>query len=161
MNIVFDQKIDNKAKHTDNWLRYLLSVAEAVKLKSKDPHTKIGAVIFNDDYTIISTGYNSFVRGLYDDVPERSERPEKYDWIEHAERNAIYNAAREGHRLKGTNLILTPPHFPCIECAKAIVQSGIKTLYAPKQELVSNTYKFDKSKQMLKECGVIYYEYYY
>jgi dCMP deaminase len=72
-----------------NWTNYFLNIAEAVKEKSKDQRTKIGAVIVGKDNEIVSTGYNSFPRGIDDDVEERQQRPEKYFWFEHAERNAI------------------------------------------------------------------------
>ena len=77
-----------------DWVDYFLSIAEQVKLKSKDRNTQIGAVIVGEDNEILSTGYNSFPRGLNDDLDDRQNRPEKYFWFEHAERNAIYNAAR-------------------------------------------------------------------
>ena len=76
------------------WNEYFLNIAEAVKLKSKDQRTQIGAVIVGQDKEIVSTGFNSFPRGINDFVEERQQRPEKYFWMEHAERNALYNAAR-------------------------------------------------------------------
>ncbi len=90
-----------------NWDQYFLNIAEQVKEKSKDRRTKIGAVIVGPDNEIVSTGYNSFPRGIDDDVEERQVRPEKYYWFEHAERNSIYNAARIGVRLKDTKMYLT------------------------------------------------------
>ena len=83
-----------------NWTEYFLGLAEQVKLKSKDQSTQIGAVIVGEDNEVLSTGYNSFPRGMDDSKQERQERPEKYFWFEHAERNAIYNAARVGTPLK-------------------------------------------------------------
>ena len=67
-------------------------MANLVAKKSKDQSTQIGAVIVGIDNEIRSTGYNSFPSGINDDLQERQERPEKYYWIEHAERNALYNA---------------------------------------------------------------------
>jgi len=61
-------------------------------MRSKDKSTHVGAVVVDDLNIVRSMGYNSFVRGINDDVPERQERPEKYFWFEHAERNAIYNS---------------------------------------------------------------------
>ena len=75
------------------WVEYFRNLAHQVKLKSKDESTQIGAIIVGKDKEIVSTGYNSFPRGLTDDIKSRQERPEKYYWFEHAERNAIYNAA--------------------------------------------------------------------
>ena len=71
------------------WVEYFYNIAEQVKEKSKDERTKIGAVIVGKNKEIVSTGYNSFPRGINDFKPERQERPEKYYWFEHAERNAI------------------------------------------------------------------------
>ena len=67
-----------------NWTEYFLNIAEQVKLKSKDKSTQIGAVIVGVDNEVLSTGYNSFPRGLDDSKEERQERPEKYFWFEHA-----------------------------------------------------------------------------
>ena len=87
-----------------NWDEYFINIAEQVKLKSKDKNTQIGVVIVGKDNSIVSTGYNSFPRGIDDNIDERQEKPEKYFWFEHAERNAIYNAARIGVSTLGTTL---------------------------------------------------------
>jgi dCMP deaminase len=107
-----------------NWSTYFKNIAEQVKLKSKDQRTQIGAVIVGHDHEIVSTGYNSFPRGINDDIPERQERPEKYFWMEHAERNAIYNAARIGVSTKGTTMYLTCD-VPCADCTRGIINAGI------------------------------------
>src|SRR6185295_4715100 len=78
------------------WDQYYLDICKVVASRSKDPNTQIGCVIIGPNHEIRSTGYNSFPRGIRDDVPERLVRPTKYLWIEHAERNAICNAARAG-----------------------------------------------------------------
>ena len=77
---------------------------------------------------IVSTGYNSFPRGIDDNVAERQERPEKYFWFEHAERNAIYNAARIGVSTKGCTMFLTCD-IPCADCARGIINAGIIKVY--------------------------------
>ncbi len=92
---------------TMDWTDYFINIAEQVKEKSKDINTKIGTVIVGKDKEILSTGYNSFPRGLNDELDERQERPEKYFWFEHSERNAIYNAARIGVSLKESTAYLT------------------------------------------------------
>ena len=79
-----------------SWDQYYLDICKVVASRSKDPNTQIGCVIIGPNREIRSTGYNSFPRGIRDDVPERLVRPTKYLWIEHAERNAICNAARAG-----------------------------------------------------------------
>lgn len=151
---------------SDPWVEYFSNVAEAVKLKSKDKHTKIGCVIVGKDKEIVSTGYNSFPRGINDDVDERYERPNKYDYIEHSERNAIYNAARIGVSTKGCSLILTGG-FPCVDCARAIIQAGIESIYVPKNDVLKKSEKNrmnwdDKhqiSQQLLKEANITIHYY--
>jgi dCMP deaminase len=145
-----------------NWTDYFLNIAEQVKLKSKDQSTQIGAVIVGEDKEVLSTGYNSFPRGLDDSLQERQERPEKYFWMEHAERNAIYNAARIGVSLKNSTIYLTSG-LPCMDCARGIVNSGIKTVYCKEVCTTKNKEKWGESQQksleLLGECGVdiIYY----
>jgi dCMP deaminase len=106
------------------WTQYFLQIAETVKLKSKDQRTQIGAVIVGEDNEIVSTGYNSFPRGINDDVQERQERPEKYYWVVHAEMNAILNAARIGVSTKDCTMYLTCG-IPCADCARGIINAGI------------------------------------
>lgn len=110
-----------------NWDDYFATLSATVRLKSKDNNTQIGAVIAREDHTVVSMGYNSFPRGIDDTRPERQERPEKYYWFEHAERNAIYNAARIGVPTDGTIMYLTCG-TPCADCARAIINAGIKTV---------------------------------
>ena len=140
-----------------NWIEYFREIATVVAKKSKDKRTNIGAVIVGRDNEIVSTGYNSFPRGINDNVPERQEKPEKYHWFEHAERNAIYNAARIGVSTKGCTIYLSH-WFPCVECTRAIIQSGIETLYCEplSRSKVSVTYQesFIRSEKMLHEAGV-------
>jgi dCMP deaminase len=140
-----------------NWTEYFLNIAEQVKLKSKDQSTLIGAVIVGIDNEVLSTGYNSFPRGLDDSLPERQERPEKYFWFEHAERNAIYNAARVGIPLKGSSIYLTSG-LPCMDCARGIVNSGIKIVHCKEICTTKNKDKWDesqrKSLELLRECDV-------
>ena len=141
-----------------NWTDYFLNIAEQVKLKSKDESTQIGAVVVGLDNEVLSTGYNSFPRGLDDSIQERQERPEKYFWFEHAERNAIYNAARIGVSLKNSTIYLTSG-IPCMDCARGIVNSGIKTVYCKEVCTTKNKEKWEesqkKSLQLLLECGVV------
>ncbi len=140
-----------------NWTEYFLGIAEQVKLKSKDQSTQIGAVIVGIHYEILSTGYNSFPRGMDDSKIERQERPEKYFWFEHAERNAIYNAARIGVSLKNSTIYLTSG-LPCMDCARGIVNSGIKIVWCKKECTTKNKEKWEesqmKSLQLLNECGI-------
>ena len=145
-----------------NWKEYFRNIAHQVKLKSKDEKTQIGAVIVGEDNEIVSTGYNSFPRGISDDISERQERPEKYFWFEHAERNAIYNAARIGVSLKNSTIYLTSG-LPCMDCARGIVNSGIKVVWCKTECTTKNKEKWVesqmKSQQLLNECGVQVYYY--
>jgi dCMP deaminase len=139
------------------WNEYFLGIAEQVKLKSKDKNTQIGAVIVGVDKEILSTGYNSFPRGLDDTIEERQERPEKYYFMEHAERNAIYNAARVGTPIKDSSIYITSG-VPCMDCARGIINSGIKKVYCKRICTTTNKDMWDehqkRSIDMLHECGV-------
>lgn len=136
-----------------DWHQYFLAIADVVRTKSRDPNTQIGAVIVDDDNQIVATGYNGLPRGaVYS--PERLERPTKYDFFEHAERNAIYAAARRGIPLKGCRLYLSGTHFSCLECARAIIQTGIKAIYAPAPDLSNPVFKFQTALDLFGEAGV-------
>lgn len=109
-----------------DWDLYYLNICQAVAMRSKDPNTQIGCVVVGPAHEIRTTGYNSFPRGIRDDVPERLARPAKYLWIEHAERNAICNAARAGTPTEGCTVYVEI--MPCMDCARAIVQAGIRNV---------------------------------
>lgn len=143
------------------WDEYFINIAEQIKLKSKDVKTQIGVVIVGKDNEIVSTGYNSFPRGINDDLPERQERPEKYFWFEHAERNAIYNAARIGVSTMGTTMYMTCD-LSCADCARAIINSGIsKVVFKRSTKDWPNIWQesAQRSLQMFKEARVVV-EYY-
>lgn len=109
------------------WDDYFLQMAEFVAQKSKDDSTQVGCVITNESQAVVSTGYNGFPRGVREDVDLRHARPEKYFWNEHAERNALYNAARMGSRTEGCTAYLAGiPRIPvCVDCARGLIQAGI------------------------------------
>ncbi len=123
-----------------NWDQYYLEVCRVVALRSKDPNTQIGCVIVGPAHEIRSTGYNSLPRGIRDDVPERLERPTKYLWMEHAERNAIYNAARAGTATESCTLYVEI--MPCMDCARAIVQAGIAQVVISQQRMSQYTSEY-------------------
>lgn len=104
-----------------------------ISSKSKDQSTQIGAVVVKDG-AVVSEGYNGICRGVCE-CPTRNvarlERPEKYFWFEHGERNAIYNAARRGIATEGT--ILYTQGVPCADCARGIIQAGIKEVHVHAQ----------------------------
>ena len=138
------------------WVEYFYNIANEVKNKSKDKRTQIGAVIVGKNKEIVSTGYNSFPRGINDWDEERQERPEKYYWFEHAERNAIYNAARIGVSTEGCTMYLTCG-IPCADCARGIINAGITRIFvmrgggAKSQKWVDSA---ERSMQMFEEAGV-------
>jgi len=150
-------------KEDPSWDDMFIGTARLWALKSKDPNTKIGSCIVGPDNEVVSVGYNSFPRGIVDDVPERSERPEKYFWFEHSERNAILQAARGSAALKGCRMFVSCC-IPCSDCARAIIQVGItEVVMAQKEEGASRTKWIEaakRSEQMFNEAGVKlrYYE---
>ena len=144
-------------KRTDyiSWDEYFMGVAMLAARRSKDPSTQVGACIVSQDNIIISTGYNGMPKGCSDDeFPwERTgaENETKYPYVVHAELNAILNA--NGRDLRGSRLYVAL--FPCNECAKAIIQSGVKEVV-----YLSDKYKDTMgnlaSKKMLDAAGVKY-----
>jgi dCMP deaminase len=143
-----------KRKDYITWDEYFMGVAKLSAMRSKDPNTQVGACIVSDDNKILSMGYNGFPIGCSDDeFPWAREAEEpldiKYLYSTHSELNAILNY--RGGSLEGAKLYVTL--FPCNECAKAIIQCGIK-------ELVYEDDKYEKttsviaSKRMLKAAGV-------
>jgi dCMP deaminase len=144
-------------RQVPGWDEYYLDICKVVAARSKDPHTQIGCVIAGPAHEIRSTGYNSLPRGIRDDVPERLERPTKYLWMEHAERNAIYNAARCGTPLEGCTLYVEI--MPCMDCARALVQAGIREVIisgARMSQYASDYYDehFRNVEVLFKEAGV-------
>lgn len=100
--------------------------SRAASTLSKDRSTKLGAVILGQGFEVRAMGYNGFPRGVNDLVEDRHDRPLKYKYTEHAERNAIYNAARVGTPLEGCRILLDSPIFVCSDCARAIINVGIR-----------------------------------
>lgn len=98
-------------------------------------------------------GYNGFPRGCDDELAFRHERPEKYLWAEHAERNLIYNAARVGVPLEGCILVVTPL-FPCMDCARGIVQAGFKAIVAEAEDNPRWAESNAKAMELFKEVGI-------
>ena len=144
-------------KRTDyiNWDEYFMGIAMLAAKRSKDPNTQVGACIVSQDNIIISTGYNGMPKGCSDDEfpwdRDGQQDMTKYPYVVHAELNAILNA--NGRDLRGSRIYVAL--FPCNECAKAIIQSGVaEVLY------LSDKYKDTMlnmvSKKMLDAAGVKY-----
>ena len=139
-----------------DWDDYFMTMVYLVSSKSKDERTHIGAVIVGLEKEIRSTGYNSFVRGLDDNVFERHQKPEKDYWIEHAERNAIYNATLIGASLK--DCIMYTNGIPCMPCARGVVQSGIREVVVDGNWDSGNSKKQEENDkrtiEMFEEVGI-------
>lgn len=145
--------MSDKRKDYISWDEYFMGVALLSGMRSKDPNTQVGACIVSEDHKILSMGYNGFPIGCSDDefpwCREGDPLENKYFYTTHSELNAILNY--RGGSLEGSTIYVTL--FPCNECAKAIIQSGIK-------RVVYDSDKYEKtpstiaSKRMLKTAGV-------
>ncbi|MDO5100413.1 MAG: dCMP deaminase family protein [Eubacteriales bacterium] len=148
-------------KRTDyiSWDEYFMGVAILSGMRSKDPNTQVGACIVSPDNKILSMGYNGFPSGCSDDdfpweKGHPSELDNKYFYITHSELNAILNY--RGGSLEGSKLYVSL--FPCNECAKAIIQAGIKEVIYDSDKY-SETEMVIASKRMLSAAGVGYRQY--
>lgn len=141
-----------------SWDEYFMGVSKLSALRSKDPGTQVGSCIVSVDNKILSMGYNGFPTGCDDDEfpwsREGDDLDTKYPYVTHSELNAILNY--RGGSLEGAKIYVSL--FPCNECAKAIIQAGIRTI----------VYEYDKyadtpavmaSKKMLEASGVSFYQY--
>ena len=140
-------------KRTDyiSWDEYFMGIAMLAAKRSKDPNTQVGACIVSPDNIIISTGYNGMPKGCSDDeFPwEREGEQTKYPYVVHAELNAILNANCRDLRDSRIYVAL----FPCNECAKAIIQSGVKEVLYLSDKYKDTMGNF-ASKRMLTAAGV-------
>lgn len=142
-----------------SWDELFMRHVYLIASKSKDKFTKIGSILIKNN-RIISEGYNGICSMVNDNVVERNERPEKYFWYEHSERNCIYSAARFG--ISTLDSVLYTNSTPCADCSRAIIQSGITEIVIHKQwkdsELQLNRDKWSESANrsvvMLQEAKV-------
>ena len=147
-------------KRTDylSWDEYFMGIALMSAMRSKDPGTQVGACIVSQNHRILSMGYNGFPNGCSDDVfpwsREGDALENKYFFTTHSELNAILNY--RGGSLEGTRMYVTL--FPCNECAKAIIQAGIKTVVYDSDKY-ANTPAVIASKRMFDAAGIQYYQY--
>lgn len=141
-----------------SWDSYFMGMGVLTASRSKDPNTQVGCVLVGKDHRILATGYNGSPNSLDDsDIPWEIRYHEdplntKYPWVIHAEANAVFNAARQGISVLGSTAYVTL--FPCGECAKTLVQSGVlKVVFLHTPE------GFDPSSdlgyQLLTQCGVL------
>jgi dCMP deaminase len=133
-----------------------LREAKTFALRSKDPSTKVGALILDNLMGVRAQGWNGAARGCKADTDHRFDRPEKYYWSVHAEQNAIANAARAGIALQGCTMVVTHP--PCMVCANLIVQSGIGFVITntPSEDFKTRWQAdMDRVKVLFQETGVL------
>ena len=151
--------MSEKRKDYISWDEYFMGVALLSGHRSKDPSTQVGACIVSQDNKILSMGYNGFPLGCSDDdFPWNRDGEDPYDnkyfYSTHSELNAILNY--RGGSLEGAKLYVTL--FPCNECAKAIIQCGIRTVVYGCDKY-ADTASVRASKRMFDAAGVRYYEY--
>ena len=138
-----------------SWDSRWMDMARLVGSWSKDRSRKCGAVIVDSRNVLVSIGWNGFPRGINDDVDARHERPVKYKWAEHAERNSIFNAAANGHHTLGCTMYL--PWYPCADCARAIIQAGIAEVVCIEPDWNDPVWAADFAvvREMFKESHVV------
>lgn len=131
------------------WDEYFMAIAETVATRSKDPHTQVGAIIVNKDKHIIGAGYNGFAPGE-EETEELWQRPTKYEHVIHAEENAIQNAPTNDTH--GASVYCTL--YPCYDCARNIVASGIKKVVYKHDELRGKSYITEKVQALFEKYKI-------
>lgn len=146
----------------DIWAKRFMGLCDHVASWSEDRDFQVGCVIVcPEGHEVLATGYNGLPRGVVATDDARFDRAsgEKFFWIEHAERNAVYNAARAGVSLLGCTAYVN--RFPCADCARALIQSGVTNIVAPPIPEADGAldYSFQVSLKMLHEAGLNITEY--
>lgn len=138
-----------------NWSKRYLNLAKEVSTWSKDPSRKIGAIAVGSKGQILSQGYNGFPRGIDDTLERYNDRETKYKYVVHAEMNVIYNATFNGVSLDGASLYVYGLPV-CSECAKGIIQVGIKNVVIFTDDTVPTVWidAYNLTNDMFKESGV-------
>lgn len=137
------------------WNRRYLGLAYEVSKWSKDPSTKIGAIAVGNKGQVLAQGYNGFPRKIRHSEERLNNRELKYKYVVHAEMNLIYNAGYNGVSLDGSTVYVTGLPV-CSECAKGLIQVGVKQVIMPHQEDTPETWKnsFEFTKELFEEAGV-------
>ena len=147
-----------KKKDCISWEEYFMGIARLSAMRSKDPNTQVGACIVSQDNKILSMGYNGFPIGCSDDEfpwgRSGNELDIKYAYVVHSELNAVLNY--RGGSLEGAKIYVTL--FPCNECAKALIQAGIKEIIYDDDKYATATMTL-ASKRMLQSAGVTFRQY--
>ena len=138
----------------NKWDERYLALAAEVATWSKDPSTQVGAVTVGSKKEVLSQGFNGFPRGIHDTDERYNHRGTKYKFVVHAEMNAIYNATYSGTSLDGATLYVHGLPI-CSECAKGIIQVGIKKVVIKKSKELDNwNESVQLSKEMFDEAGI-------
>ena len=144
--------MEEKRKDVLTWDEYFMGLAHLSALRSKDPNTQVGAAIVDENHRVVSVGYNGMPKGCSDDVfpwsREGAILQTKYAFVVHAELNAILNSK---YPVSGCTLYVSL--FPCNECAKAIIQAGIRRIVY-ESDKYQNTDTTIASRRMLKAAGI-------
>ena len=150
-----DWFLPRRTDPVDPWIEKYMDLAANFASWSKDPSTRIGAVAVGRDGQILSQGYNGFPRGIADTKERLYNRLEKYKFVVHAEMNCIYNATLTGVSLRDSDLYVYGLPV-CSECAKGVVQVGIKRVFMCYPEKISEKWKdsFNVTSEIFKEAGV-------
>ena len=152
-----ENNLSKKRENYINWDEYFMAVAKLSAMRSKDPSTQVGACIVSNDNRILSIGYNGAPNGFDDDrfpwAREGENLNTKYPYVCHAELNAILNYRGSKKDLENSKIYVDL--FPCNECAKIIIQAGVKQVI-----YLSDKYKDTEnnvaSRKLFDECGVKY-----
>lgn len=153
-----EKMVATRRRDCITWDEYFMGVARLSAMRSKDPNTQVGSCIVSPDHKILSMGYNGLPRGCSDDefpwAREGEPLMTKYPFVTHSELNAILNY--RGGSLEGSTLYVTL--FPCNECAKAIIQAGIRTVVYESDKYADSVSTL-ASKRLFNAAGVRYYQY--
>lgn len=138
------------------WHSRFMALCDHISGWTEDRDFSVGAVIVGPALEIRSTGFNGLPRGVRADDERRFDRAsgEKFFWFEHAERNAIYNAASMGVPLRGCKIYVN--RFPCADCARAIIQCGLAAVFCSKKPQHDGAldHSFDVSERLFIEAGI-------
>ena len=144
----------------NKWYKRYMDLAEQVSTWSKDPNTKVGAVIVGSKGQILTQGYNGFPRGIRDTPKRLNDRDRKLSLVVHAEMNAIFNATYNGVSLDGATLFVYGLPI-CSECAKGIIQVGIAKVVIVKEKISIRPHweeSWKMTQEMFREAGVLIFE---
>lgn len=148
----------NQHYHNEIWRQRFFNLAKEFSTWSKDPSTQVGSIAVTEDKLILSEGWNGFPRGIEDRLDRLHDKETKYHYVVHSEKNLIYNATKNGVPLDGS--IIYVYGLPvCSECAKGIIQAGIKHVEVTTEVEVADRWleSWAKTAEMFDEVGITYH----